>query len=72
MADTHATPDSAPSRTEHSLIVGYHPNVFDKSPLKIILSGKWLHAAGFDIGDQVTAEIMKGCIFSMAYSEKEQ
>ncbi|MEX9253726.1 SymE family type I addiction module toxin [Pseudenterobacter timonensis] len=72
MADTHSTPDTAPSGTEHSLIVGYRPNVFDKSTPKIILSGKWLRAAGFDTGNQVTVKVMKGCIVLVAYSEKEQ
>jgi len=54
MADSHSTPDTDQSGTEHSLIVGYRPNVYDKSTPKIILSGKWLRAAGFDTGQQVT------------------
>ncbi len=72
MADTHSTPDTDQSGTERSLIVGYRPNVFDKSTPKFILSGKWLRAAGFDTGQQVTVKAMKGCIVLMAHSENEQ
>ena len=70
MADSHSTPDTDQSGTERSLIVGYRPNVFDKSTPKIILSGKWLRAAGFDTGQQVTVKVMKGCI--VLYNEQEQ
>ncbi|AWV78309.1 HSP20-like domain of uncharacterised function (DUF1813) [Enterobacter hormaechei] len=72
MADSHSTPDTDQSGTERSLIVGYRPNVYDKSTPKIILSGKWLHAAGFDTGQQVTVKVMKGCIVLVAYNEQEQ
>ena len=72
MADSHSTPDTDQSGTERSLIVGYRPNVFDKSTPKIILSGKWLRAAGFDTGQQVTIKVMKGCIVLVAYNEQEQ
>ncbi|EMF0717235.1 SymE family type I addiction module toxin [Citrobacter freundii] len=72
MADPHSTPDSDQSGTERSLIVGYRPNVFDKSTPKIILSGKWLREAGFDTGQQVTVKVMNGCIVLMAYGEQEQ
>ena len=72
MADSHSTPDTDQSGTERSLIVGYRPNVFDKSTPKIILSGKWLRAAGFDTGQQVTVKVMKGCIVLVAYNEQEQ
>ncbi|WP_288460574.1 SymE family type I addiction module toxin [uncultured Enterobacter sp.] len=72
MADSHSTPDTDQSGTERSLIVGYRPNVFDKSTPKIILSGKWLRAAGFDTGQQVTVKVMKECIVLVAYNEQEQ
>ena len=36
------------------------------------LSGKWLRAAGFDTGQQVTVKVMKGCIVLVAYNEQEQ
>lgn len=72
MADSHSTPDTDQSGTERSLIVGYRPNVFDKSTPNIILSGKWLRAAGFDTGQQVTVKVMKGCIVLVAYNEQEQ
>ncbi|HDS9360939.1 TPA: SymE family type I addiction module toxin [Enterobacter chengduensis] len=72
MADSHSTLDTDQSGTERSLIVGYRPNVFDKSTPKIILSGKWLRAAGFDTGHQVTVKVMKGCIVMVAHSENEQ
>jgi len=72
MADAHSTPDTNQSGTERSLIVGYRPNVFDKSTPKLILSGKWLRAAGFDTGQQVTVKVMKGCIVLVAHSENEQ
>ncbi|MEH3409353.1 SymE family type I addiction module toxin [Enterobacter quasiroggenkampii] len=72
MADSHSAPDPDQSGTERSLIVGYRPNVFDKSTPKIILSGKWLRAAGFDTGQQVTVKVMKGCIVLVAYNEQEQ
>ena len=52
--------------------MGYRPNVFDKCTPKIILSGKWLRAAGFDTGQQVTVKVMKGCIVLVAYNEQEQ
>jgi toxic protein SymE len=52
--------------------VGYRPNVHDKTTPNIILSGKWLRAAGFDTGHQVTVKVMDGCIVLMAYSEQEQ
>lgn len=72
MADSHSTPDVTATGTEHTLIVGYRPNVFDKSTPSINLSGKWLRAAGFDTGHQVTVKVMDGCIVLMAYSENEQ
>lgn len=72
MADSHSTPDTDQSGTERSLIVGYRPNVYDKSTPKIILSGKWLRAAGFDTGQQITVKVMKGCIVLVAYNEQEQ
>ncbi|HGK4755914.1 TPA: SymE family type I addiction module toxin [Enterobacter cloacae] len=72
MADSHSTPDTDQSGTERSLIVGYRPNVFDKSTPNIILSGKWLRAAGFETGHQVTVKVMKGCIVLVAYNEQEQ
>jgi toxic protein SymE len=53
MADSHSTPDSDQSGTERSVIVGYRPNVFDKSTPKIILSGKWLRAAGLIPGNRL-------------------
>ncbi len=37
MADSHSTSDTDQSGTERSVIVGYRPNVFDKSTPKIIL-----------------------------------
>ncbi|MCM7886589.1 SymE family type I addiction module toxin [Enterobacter sichuanensis] len=72
MADSHSTPDTDQSGTERSLIVGYRPNVFDKSTPNIILSGKWLRAAGFETGHHVTVKVMKGCIVLVAYNEQEQ
>lgn len=72
MADSHSTPDIDQSGTERSLIVGYRPNVFDKSTPKIILSGKWLRDAGFDTGQQITVKVMNGCIVLMVYGEQEQ
>ena len=72
MADSHSTPDTDQSGTERSLIVGYRPNVYDKSTPKIILSGKWLRAAGFDTGDKVTVKVMDGCIVVMAHNPYEK
>ena len=72
MAVSHSTPDSDQSGTERSVIVGYRPNVFDKSTPKIILSGKWLREAGFDTGQQITVKVMNGCIVLMVYGEQEQ
>jgi len=72
MADLHSTSDTDETGTERSLIVGYRPKVHDKSTPNIILSGKWLRAAGFETGNQVTVKVMKGCIVLMAYSENEQ
>lgn len=72
MADSHSTPDSDQFGTERSVIVGYRPNVFDKSTPKIILSGKWLREAGFDTGQQITVKVMNGCIVLMVYGEQEQ
>lgn len=72
MADSHSTPDTAATGTERTIIVGYRPNVLDKSTPNIILSGKWLRAAGFDTGHQVTVKVMDGCIVLVAYSEQEQ
>ncbi|WP_312155878.1 SymE family type I addiction module toxin [Lelliottia nimipressuralis] len=72
MADSHSTPDTTATGTERSIIVGYRPNVHDKTTPNIILSGKWLRAAGFDTGHQVTVKVMHGCIVLMAYSEQEQ
>ena len=72
MADSHSTPDTDQSGTERSLIVGYRPNVFDKSTPNIILSGKWLRAAGFDTGDKVTVKVMDGCIVVMAHNPYEK
>lgn len=72
MADLHSTSDTDETGTERSLIVGYRPKVHDKSTPNIILSGKWLRAAGFETGHQVTVKVMKGCIVLMAYNENEQ
>ena len=72
MADSHSTPYTTSTGTERSIIVGYRPNVHDKTTPNIILSGKWLRAAGFDTGHQVTVKVMDGCIVLMAYSEQEQ
>jgi toxic protein SymE len=72
MADSHSTPDTTATGTERSIIVGYRPNVQDKTTPNIILSGKWLRAAGFDTGHQVTVKVMDGCIVLVAYSEQEQ
>ncbi|MDH6634617.1 UNVERIFIED_ORG: toxic protein SymE [Lelliottia amnigena] len=72
MADSHSTPDTTATGTERSIIVGYRPNVHDKTTPNIILSGKWLRTAGFDTGHQVTVKVMDGCIVLMAYSEQEQ
>ncbi|WP_449545986.1 SymE family type I addiction module toxin [Lelliottia amnigena] len=72
MADSHSTPDAAETGTERSLIVGYRPHVSDKSTPNIILSGKWLRAAGFETGQQVTVKVMDGCIVLVAYNEQEQ
>ncbi|MCU6171179.1 SymE family type I addiction module toxin [Enterobacter bugandensis] len=72
MADSHSTPDTDQSGTERSLIVGYRPNVFDKSTPKIILSGKWLRTAGFDTGQQVTVKVIKECTVLVAFNEQEQ
>ncbi|MEB0899441.1 SymE family type I addiction module toxin [Citrobacter portucalensis] len=72
MATPHSTPDFPAAKTERTLIVGYRPNVFDKSTPKIILSGKWLREAGFDTGQQITVKVMNGCIVLMVYGEQEQ
>ena len=72
MADSHSTPDTTATGTERSIIVGYRPNVHDKTTSNIILSGKWLRAAGFDTGHQVTVKVMDGCIVLVAYSEQDQ
>ena len=72
MADSHSNPDITATGTERSIIVGYRPNVHDKTTPNIILSGKWLRAAGFDTGHQVTVKVMDGRIVLMAYSEQEQ
>ena len=72
MADSHSTPDTDQSGTERSVIVGYRPNVFDKSTPKIILSGKWLREAGFGTGKPVTVKVMDGCIVLLPLSDKEE
>ncbi|MDM3279688.1 MULTISPECIES: SymE family type I addiction module toxin [Citrobacter] len=72
MADSHSTSDTDQSGTKRSVIVGYRPNVFDKSTPKIILSCKWLRAAGFDTGQQITVKAMNGCIVLMVYGEQKQ
>ena len=72
MADSHSTSDFAVSGTERHLIVGYRPQGRDTTTPSLTLSGKWLHAAGFDTGQQVTVKVMKGCIVLVAYNEQEQ
>ena len=72
MADSHSTPDTTATGTERTLIVGYRPQGRDRSTPNLILSGKWLRAAGFDTGQQVTVKVMKGCIVLVAYNEQEQ
>lgn len=62
MADSHSTPDTTATGTERTIIVGYRPNVHDKTTPNIMLSGKWLRAAGFETGQQVTVKVMDGCI----------
>ena len=72
MADSHSTPDAAETGTERTIIVGYRPQALDKSTPNIMLSGKWLRAAGFETGQQVTVKVMNGCIVLLAYNEQEQ
>ena len=72
MANSHSTPNTDESGTDHLLIMGHRPNFSTNPRRKIILSGKWLRAAGFDTGQQVTVKIMKGCIVLVAYNEQEQ
>lgn len=72
MADSHSTPDAAETGTERTIIVGYRPQALDKSTPNIMLSGKWLRAAGFETGQQLTVKVMNGCIVLLAYNEQEQ
>lgn len=72
MADSHSTPDTTATGTERTVIVGYRPQGLDRTTPNLILSGKWLRAAGFDTGQQVTLKVMDGCIVLMAYSPQEQ
>jgi len=72
MADSHSTPDTTATGTERTLIVGYRPQGLDRSTPNLILSGKWLRAAGFDTGDQVTLKVMDGCIVVMAHNPHEK
>jgi len=44
----------------------------DRSTPNLILSGKWLRAAGFDTGDKVTVKVMDGCIVVMAHNPHEK
>jgi len=72
MADSHSTPDTTATGTKRTLIVGYRPHGLDRSTPNLILSGKWLRAAGFDTGDQVTLKVMDGCIVVMAHNPHEK
>ncbi|MGX5078548.1 SymE family type I addiction module toxin [Enterobacter mori] len=72
MANSHSTPDTDESGTDHLLIMGHRPNFSTNPRRKIILSGKWLRAAGFDTGQQVTVKVMKGSIVLVAYNKQEQ
>jgi len=72
MADSHSTPDTTATGTERTLIVGYRPQGRDRSTPNLILSGKWLRAAGFDTGDKVTVKVMDGCIVVMAPNPHEK
>ncbi|AXF61218.1 MULTISPECIES: SymE family type I addiction module toxin [unclassified Leclercia] len=72
MADSHSTSDTAATGTERTLIVGYRPQGLDRSTPNLILSGKWLRAAGFDTGDKVTVKVMDGCIVVMAHNPHEK
>ncbi len=72
MADSHSTPDTTAIGTERTLIVGYRPQGRDRSTPNLILSGKWLRAAGFDTGDKVTVKVMDGCIVVMTHNPYEK
>ncbi|WP_159340361.1 MULTISPECIES: SymE family type I addiction module toxin [Leclercia] len=72
MADSHSTPDTTATGTERTLIVGYRPQGRDRSTPNLILSGKWLRAAGFDTGDKVTVKVMNGCMVVMAHNPHEK
>ena len=72
MAGKHSTSDTSPTGTERRLIVGYRPRMPDRNTPHMVISGKWMHEAGFTIGHHVAVKVMAGCIVLIADSPKEQ
>ena len=53
MADSHSTPDSDQFGTERSVIVGYRPNVFDKSTPKLFFPASGYAQRGLIPGNRL-------------------
>ncbi|MBC8954994.1 SymE family type I addiction module toxin [Xenorhabdus sp. PB62.4] len=66
MAKAHSKQNRAvnkAAKTERYYTVGYVPQNGRSNPRPAInLTGRWLKAAGFEIGDTLTVKIMDGCI----------
>ncbi|MEW5561612.1 SymE family type I addiction module toxin [Enterobacter asburiae] len=72
MADKHSTSDRSVIGTTRRLIVGYRPRSKDRTTPNLVICGKWMREAGFNIGHHIAAKVMDGCIVLMADSLKEQ
>ncbi|BET95291.1 hypothetical protein TCT1_02120 [Xenorhabdus sp. TCT-1] len=66
MAKAHSRQNRAvnkAAKTERYYTVGYVPQNGRPNPRPAInLTGRWLKAAGFDIGGTLTVKIMDGCL----------
>jgi toxic protein SymE len=72
MADLHSTSERPFTETERKLIVGYRPRSCDRNTPSVTICGKWMRAAGFNIGHHIAVKVMDGCIVLIADSPKEQ
>lgn len=72
MAEKHSTSDRSVIGTTRKLIVGYRPRSKDRTTPNLVICGKWMREAGFNIGHPVAVKVMDGCIVLVADSLKEQ
>lgn len=72
MAEKHSTSDRSVIGTTRKFIVGYRPRSKDRTTPNLVICGKWMREAGFNIGHHIAVKVMDGCIVLIPDSPKEQ